>query len=125
MHAGFATLRQQLPMDIRAKRSVPHRVALAGDDIARLTRLWRDCIERFGRPGANGAGPFLFGAYCIADAMFAPATTRLDTYEVPLDPVSAAYVAAQRDHPAMREWREAAAEEPWHIDYDFSGTTPY
>jgi glutathione S-transferase len=125
MHAGFATLRQQLPMDIRAMRSVPHRVALAGDDIARLTALWRDCITRFGQAGANGAGPFLFGAYCIADAMFAPAATRLHTYAVPLDPISAAYVAAQREWPAMCEWRDAAEREPWTIAYDLSGTTPY
>ena len=125
MHAGFATLRQLLPMDIRATRSVPHRVALAGGDIARLTALWRDCLARFGRAGANGAGPYLFGGYCIADAMFAPAATRLHTYAVPLDPIAAAYVAAQREWPAMREWQDAAAREPWTIDYDLSGTTPY
>jgi len=125
IHAGFGTLRQQLPMDIRARRSTPHRVALAGDDIARVTALWRDCIGRFGRSGAHGAGPFLFGAYCIADAMFAPVATRFHSYGVALDPVSAAYVAAQRDWPAMREWREAAEQETWTIAYDLSGTTPY
>ena len=125
MHAGFATLRQQLPMDIRATRSVPHRVALAAGDIARISALWRDCIERFGRAGANGAGPFLFGGWCIADAMFAPVATRFHTYAVPLDPVAATYVSAQREWPAMREWRDAAEREAWSIAYDFSGTTPY
>ena len=124
MHAGFATLRQQLPMDIRATHSTPHRVALAADDIARVTALWRDCLARFGAAGANGAGPFLFGGYCIADAMFAPVATRLHSYGVPLDPVAAAYVAAQRDWPPMREWRAAAEREPWTIDHDLSGTTP-
>ena len=104
---------------------MPHRVALAGGDIARMTALWRDCIERYGRAGAHGSGPFLFGGWCIADAMFAPVATRFHTYAVPLDPVAAAYVAAQREWPAMREWRDAAEREAWTIAYDFSGTTPY
>jgi len=124
MHSGFATLRSQLPMDIRARRAVPQRVELAAVDIARVCDLWRACRSRFGEAGAHGVGPFLFGGFCIADAMFAPIATRFDSYGVKLDPVSSAYVAALRDWPAMRQWREAAEGEPWTITYDLSGTVP-
>jgi glutathione S-transferase len=109
MHSGFTALRSALPMNLKAHFpgfKVWNR-ALA--DIDRVTTIWRDCLEQYG-------GPFLFGARTIADAMYAPVATRFVTYDVKLDPVSAAY----RDHimalPEMVEWIEAAKLEPEEIE---------
>jgi glutathione S-transferase len=109
MHSGFTALRSALPMNLKGHFpgfKVWNR-ALA--DIDRVTTIWRDCQERYG-------GPFLFGARTIADAMYAPVATRFVTYDVKLDPVSAAY----RDHimalPEMVEWIEAAKLEPDEIE---------
>jgi glutathione S-transferase len=124
MHAGFAALRHHLPMDIRSRRPAPAQRAAAAADIARMIELWRDCRARFGAAGANGAGPFLFGGFSIADAMFAPVATRFVTYEVPLDAEPAVYVAALCDWPAMREWCAAAAAEPWTIQHDVLAAAP-
>lgn len=107
MHAGFAALRRDLPMDL-------HRKGAAGGqpseetrhDIARIQQIWQDCRGRFGR-----GGEYLFGRFGIADCMFAPVATRFRTYGVRLDPLSAAYVDAIYAHPAMQEWIAAAAGE--------------
>ena len=118
MHAGFAALRDTLPMDISRRWPLGNRLAKAGPDVERVTAIWRECRERFGDRGANGAGDFLFGGFTIADAMFAPVTTRFLTYSVPLDPVCSAYVAAMQRWPAMQDWAAAAKTEPWVINYD-------
>jgi len=117
MHAGFAALRDKLPMDIRSRWPLGDRMAAAGDDIGRVTAIWRECRERFGARGANGAGEYLYGGFTIADAMFAPVTTRFVTYGVPLEPVSVAYVEAVTRSPAMQAWAAAAAKEPWTIHH--------
>jgi len=118
MHAGFATLRDILPMDISRRWPLGNRLAKVGPDVERVAAIWRECRERFGSRGANGAGDFLFGGFTIADAMFAPVTTRFGTYSVPLDPVCSAYVAAMQRWPAMQDWTAAAKAEPWVIDDD-------
>jgi len=118
MHAGFAALRQHLPMDIRSRWPLGSRMDIVGRDIERVTAIWRACRERFGSRGANGRGDFLFGGFTIADAMFAPVATRFVTYGVPLDPVSATYVEALSEFPALQEWSAAAAKEPWTIHHD-------
>ncbi len=119
MHAGFSALRANMTMNVR--RSIPNRVRAAGvdADIARVTTIWRACRERFGSAPKSG-GPFLFGAFSNADAMFAPVVTRFKTYAVELDDISRAYSAAMLEHPAMKEWYAAAAVEPWVIEkYEF------
>jgi len=118
MHGGFAKLRQFLPMDLSRDRRGEACIEEAKTEIDRVTAIWRDCRARFGVPGAHGRGDFLFGDYSIADAMFAPVATRFRTYGVTIDPVSAAYVEAVLDWPAMRDWVAAAKAEPWVIDYD-------
>lgn len=117
MHAGFAELRRVLPMDLGREAPAPERRAMVEPDIARIAAIWRDCRARFGKAGANGAGPFLFGGFTIADAMFAPVATRFRSYGVALEPEEAAYAEALLAMPAMRRWYEAAAAEPWRIDY--------
>jgi len=110
MHAGFVALRNELPMDINkmgeaAKAGVTPSEA-ARLDIARVQQIWQDCRGRFGTKG-----DFLFGAFTIADAMYAPVATRFRSYGVHLDPVSEAYVNAIYALPAMQEWCAASAKE--------------
>lgn len=117
MHGGFVPLRQNLSMDISRRHPGAERIEKAKAEIDRVTAIWGDCRKRFGTTGVNGAGPFLFGGFTIADAMYAPIVTRFLTYGVALDPISAAYVDAVMDLPAMRDWAAAAAAEPWVIEY--------
>jgi len=104
MHSGFAAIRRDMPMALLdALPGVGHTVeALA--DAARLQQIWRDAL-------ATSGGPFLFGAFSIADAMFAPVTTRFTTYGVPLDASCADYVAAVQGHAAFQRWKAEAIAE--------------
>jgi glutathione S-transferase len=108
MHAGFADLRTSMPMNMR--RSAPGRGHTAGAlaDAARIQGLWRDCRATFGN-----AGPFLFGRFSIADAMYAPVVSRFVTYGVPLEGAARDYAEAVQAWPAYRRWLEAARAEPW------------
>ena len=106
MHAGFAALRDQCPMNVRGDgRRVLHTPALQAD-IARIDALWSECRERHA-----GNGPWLFGAFSIADAMYAPVAFRFRTYGVALSAAPAAYLATLLDDPDMQEWQRAAAIE--------------
>jgi glutathione S-transferase len=111
MHAGFSILRSQWPMNARAlgRRTAgnPERTA----DVARIEDLWADCRRRFG-----DGGPWLFGDYTVADAMYAPVVLRLRTYGAHLRESSAAYTATVLADPHMREWLDAAAAESWTIE---------
>jgi glutathione S-transferase len=107
MHAGFAKLREHMNMNIRKRFPGKGRTPEVLKDIERIQALWGDCRQRFGQ-----GGPFLFGAFSIADAMYAPVCTRFITYGVDLTPVAAAYVQAITTLPAMREWIAAAQVEP-------------
>ena len=115
MHAGFMDLRNNMPMNIRA--SFPGKGMTPGvrADIERITGLWRDCRKRFAGAFPKDDG-FLVGTFGAADAMFAPIVTRFKTYSVTLDSDADAYCAAVLAHPAMKEWTDAAAHEPWLID---------
>lgn len=106
MHAGFAPLRQNMPMDLRNRHPGQGMTPDVADNVARIQAIWTDCRARFG-----GGGPFLFGGFTIADAMYAPVTTRFVTYGVALDAVSAAYVDAVTGLAPMREWAAGAAAE--------------
>ena len=106
MHSGFTALRNTLPMNIRASGRRVKPTPELERDIARVCEIWRDCRTRAGE-----RGPFLFGDFSIADAMYAPVATRFATYGVPLGPVEAAYVESLRRLPAMLEWAAAAATE--------------
>ena len=114
MHAGFVELRNNMPMNIRA--SYPGKGMTPGvrADIERITGLWRDCRKRFAGAAPKDDG-FLFGAFGAADAMYAPVVTRFKTYGVKLDSDTEAYCEAVLAHPAMKEWSDAAKNEPWLI----------
>jgi glutathione S-transferase len=113
MHAGFLPLRRQLPMNIR--RPVLPR-ALEADaigDVARIDAIWSECRSRFAK-----GGPFLYGAFGAADAMYAPVVWRFHTYAVEVSVAARAYMGALMALPAWNEWREAARREPWVLPHD-------
>lgn len=114
MHAGFAELRTQMPMNIRSSHPGKGMTPAVRADIERITGLWRDCRKRFGGAFPRDDG-FLFGTFGAVDAMYAPVVTRFRTYGVALDADSDAYCTAIMNHPAMKEWCEAARNEPWLI----------
>jgi glutathione S-transferase len=119
MHAGFAKMRQNLPMDIRSDLESKSRISIpeVARDVRRVMAIWRECRERYGARGVHGDGPFLYGGFSIADAMFAPVTTRFLTYGVPLDETCEAYVDAVTTWPAMAEWCKDARREQWTLFY--------
>lgn len=114
MHSGFSELRTQMPMNVRRRLPDRGRTPGALKDIARIERLWNDCRQRFGQNG-----PFLFGQFSIADAMYAPVASRFYTYDVELDPVSREYVGTLLSLPAMQRWiAEAQAEVETIAQYE-------
>jgi glutathione S-transferase len=113
MHAGFRALRSNMPMNLRKSLPGEGRGPGVAENIERVCKIWCECRGRFGE-----GGPFLFGHFTGADAMYAPVATRFRTYAVELDPVCRAYVDAVLAFPAYREWHAAALEEPWIIAED-------
>jgi glutathione S-transferase len=112
MHAGFMALRSQMPMDIRGKHKVPSTDEVR-DDVARIEALWSACREAHGR-----GGDYLFGAWCAADAMYAPVVSRFRTYGVELSPAARRYADAVWQWPALKSLVAEAAAEPWSHDLD-------
>lgn len=109
MHAGFTALRTAMSMNLRATgRRVELTPAIVAD-IDRIERIWVECRGRFA-DGPN-AGPWLFGQWSMADAMFAPVATRFVTYGVHRPGVFDDYIAAVIADPAYQEWRSAALAE--------------
>jgi glutathione S-transferase len=108
MHSGFAAVRTLMPMDLRSRKPTPALTEAAHGEIARIHALWRTELAAHG-------GPFLFGAFTIADAMFAPVTTRFTTYGIPLDATCQAYVDAIAALPGFRTWYADAVAEPWTL----------
>ncbi|MCC6469379.1 MAG: glutathione S-transferase family protein [Alphaproteobacteria bacterium] len=105
MHSGFGPLRAAMSMDVKARHPTPPMTPELAANIARVQELWNQCRREF---GAKTGKPFLFGAFTIADAMYAPVGTRFVTYGVKLDDVSTAYVKSIVELPAMKEWTAAA-----------------
>lgn len=116
MHSGFSALRTQWPMNARAegRRTTPDPALRA--DIARIDQLWTECRARHG-----AAGPWLFGEYCVADAMYAPVVLRFRTYGAQPGGAAAAYVATALADPHLRNWLAAAGAEPWTIEHSEFG----
>ena len=111
MHGGFAALRGECPMNFwrPVKRRELSADALA--NVARIDAMWSECRLRYG-------GPFLFGPFGAADAMYAPVVSRFHTYAVEVGERSRAYMDAVMALPAWREWKEAALKEPWILPFD-------
>src|SRR6201987_3463517 len=113
MHAGFQPLRRQLPMNMW-RPVLPRQ--LDGDakaDVARIEAIWAECRSRFG-----AGGPFLYGAFGAADAMYAPVVSRFHTYAVEVSAAARDYMRTIMTLPPWNEWRDAAVREPWLLPHD-------
>ena len=110
IHSGFTNLRSALPMNLKVKHEKFPVFSGARPDIERIETIWNDCLDRYG-------GPFLFGERpTVADAMYAPVTTRFTTYAVALSPASAAYCQTIAAWPPMQEWVADAVAEPEEME---------
>jgi glutathione S-transferase len=113
MHGGFQALRQKCPMNMWLpvkKRPQPDEVTA---NVRRIEAIWSDSRARFGKDG-----PFLFGNFGAADAMYAPVVARFHNYGIEVSEPSRAYMAAVMALPAWGEWREAARKEPWVMQHN-------
>jgi glutathione S-transferase len=108
MHSGFMGLRQNMFMNIRRRMPTRGRTPEALADIERILTIWNGCRARY----ASG-GPFLFGTFSIADAMYAPVALRFETYAVLTDGVAGDYARTLLALPALQEWVAAA-----HVEKD-------
>jgi len=115
MHAGFPKLRTAMPMNLKLKLKGKAASPEVQREIDRVVEIWTEARRDF----AVGDGPYLFGDFSVADAMFAPIVWRFHIYNVPLEGVAATYRDTLLAHPAMVEWYQAALlESEAHAHYD-------
>lgn len=118
MHAGFQGIRQFMSMNVRkflpgkGWPKDPEARAKVEREVARIDGLWSDLCQ------AHGAqGPFLFGHFTMADAMFAPVVSRFKTYDIALSPAAQAYADSILALPEMVEWIADGVKEPWILPH--------
>jgi glutathione S-transferase len=113
MHAGFQPLRRDCTMNMWLPvKPRPQSDEVMGN-VRRIEDLWRDCRARFGQ-----GGPFLFGGFGAADAMYAPVVSRFHTYGLPVGADTRAYMDAVMALPAWQEWYDAAMKETWIMKHN-------
>src|SRR5215831_1273455 len=108
MHAGFQALRRACPMNLWLPPKARPQSDEVNDNVACIEAIWSDCRGRFGQ-----GGPFLFGKFGAADAMYAPVASRLHSYGFRVGDLSRTYMDAVMALPAWNEWHTAALKEPW------------
>lgn len=106
MHSGFVGLRTEMPMNMRRRIPDKIRTSAVTAEIGRVVSIWNDIRSRFG-----DGGPYLFGDFSIADAMYAPIVSRFATYAVELDGTAARYADTILKLPALRDWYAEAQLE--------------
>jgi glutathione S-transferase len=105
MHSGFSTMRNIMSHDLQKNYpGFDYSRALA--DVNRVMDIWSECLQKSG-------GPFLFGDFSIADAMFATVVNRFITYDVKVNSICAKYMGTMRELRAHKEWIEAGLLETW------------
>jgi glutathione S-transferase len=120
MHSGFQALRNERPMNVRARGLRVPATAEVQSDIARIDALWSDCRTRFGRGGG-----WLFGEFSLADAMFAPVLFRFQTYGATLGAAAAQYLQHGLADPLVRQWQDDCVREGHPLpSVDGIGTIP-
>jgi len=116
MLAGFGALRNTMPMNCRATGRKVKIDKAVQKDIDRICMIWHECRE------ANAeSGPWLFGEFSIADAMYAPVASRFRTYEVPLDNVESDYVDTVLNNPVYQEWLADSKAEAEVVEHEEVG----
>lgn len=113
MHAGFMGMRTYLPFNLGKRFSRRDRGAETAADVARFSTIVNETRAGFGE-----GGPFLFGAFTAADAMYVPVACRIDYHDVEVDDETRAYVDAILALDAFTEWADAALDEPWVLEED-------
>ena len=111
MHSGFGALRDACPMNMRRPVEILQVDEGVQADIARIEQIWSECLDMSG-------GPFLYGAFTNADAMYAPIVSRIATYGLSDAPVVERYSRAVMDTSGWRLWQEAALNEKWIVAVD-------
>lgn len=111
MHSGFAALRDECGMNLHRPVGAKQLSDAAQADIARVQHIWTECRGRYG-----AGGPFLFGSFGAADAMYAPVVHRFRTYAIDVSAPVRAYMEAMLAHPAVQDWTRAALAETLIIE---------
>jgi glutathione S-transferase len=111
MHSGFAALRNECGMNLRRPVGAIALSAEARANVERIQQIWIECRERYGK-----LGPFLFGNFGGADAMFAPVVHRFRTYAIELAPGARSYMDTMMSLPAFQEWTRAGLAETLVIE---------
>jgi glutathione S-transferase len=111
MHSSYPNLRRDCGMNVRKQFPASELSDEVRTEVIRILELWAEARARHG-----SGGPYLFGTFGAADIMFAPVVTRFVTYSIPVPRFAAAYMETILNHPWMRQWIEAAQEEPWVIE---------
>ena len=111
MHSGFLPLRIECGMNLRRPVRAITLSADASANIARIEQIWLECRERY-----CAFGPFLFGPFSAADAMFAPVVHRFRTYAIGVAPEARTYMETMMALPAFQEWTTAALAETFVIE---------
>lgn len=113
MHSGFFNLRNEMPMNCRAKRKVDISAG-AKQEIARIDQIWSQQMQAF----PDG---WLFGQWSIADAMYAPVVLRFQTYGIELSPLAEQYAQKVLSSAAIQRWLTEASEETDIVEEDEAG----
>lgn len=111
MHAGFMALRSECPMNMDRKIATLEVSEKVKNDVKRIEEIWSDCLSK-------SKGPFLFGEFCIADAMYAPVVNRLQIYKLSNHPAVLAYTKTMTQLPQWQEWAQAGINEEWVVGVD-------
>jgi glutathione S-transferase len=111
MHSGFAALRNECGMNLHRPVGAKSLSENARADIARIQQIWSECRERYGK-----TGPYLFGAFSAADAMYGPVVHRFRTYAIEVTPSARDYMSAMGSLPAFKEWTSAGLAETLVIE---------
>jgi len=111
MHSSYLALRRQCPMNIRMRVEDYDIDDEARGNVVRILTLWAEARARFGR-----GGPYLFGAFCAADIIYAPIVSRFITYGISVPGFAVAYMQAVWEHEWLQSWVDAAEDEEWVIE---------
>jgi glutathione S-transferase len=111
MHSGFAALREECGMNLHRPVGARDLSAAARADIARIQESWAECRERYGK-----LGPYLFGAFSGADAMYAPVVHRFRSCAIEVTPPVRDYMATMMALPAFQQWTRAGLAETLVIE---------
>jgi glutathione S-transferase len=115
MHSSFGAIRNACPMNLRRPIKLPPGGVTESiqKDVTRIEGLWAQCRKVYGK-----GGPFLFGKFSAADAMFAPVVARFQTFAIPVKPETRRYMDAIIKTAAFQNWKTAALKEPWIVPED-------